>query len=57
MQESSISDQLADWGVEHEPGSDQRRVIRWHGKSLGMMDAEQASNLLELLEYWAGAEP
>ena len=56
-EDMSISDRLADWGVEHERGSDQRRVVRWQGKSLGMMDAEQASNLLDLLDYWAGAEP
>jgi hypothetical protein len=55
-EDQSISDRLADWGVDHEAGSDQPRVVRWHGKSLGMMDAEQASNLLALLDYWAGAE-
>jgi len=51
MDDRSISEQLAAYGIEHEPGADGRRFIRWHGKSLGQMDSEQAANLLELLGF------
>lgn len=50
MDERSISERLAVFGIEHESGSDGRRFIRWQGKSLGQMDSAQAENLLALIE-------
>ena len=48
--ERSVSDRLAEHGVAHEPGGNGRRHISYSGKPLGLMSAEEAVNLLSILD-------
>ena len=46
----SISDRLAAFGITHQPGEHGRRYLSSPHGSLGLADAQEACNLLALLE-------
>lgn len=55
--EKSISEQLSSYGITHEPSIDGRRYIRCALGSLGLMSADEAVNLLDLLGSVPGGPP
>lgn len=56
MADRTITELLTDYDIRHEATEGRRRHIYWQGRSFGMMDAQEACVLLELLTSAKGGK-